>query len=560
MNNLRCFLIGTKNIAVNILEELLAQGHQVMGVFSEDEKDTMQIWTNELEHKSVKKIANDNGIPVFEGMKINSDDMIKSFTEMNLDVIFSIQGSQILRETVLNIPRLGCINLHTALLPKNRGCFPMAWAIINDEEFAGVTIHKMLPGIDDGPVIAQERIKISEKETGKSLYEKVMNAGLELFKTILPSIENSNYTLTPQDNQISSYHPCTNFVKRGYPFGGQINPYWDNGKKDRFKRALTFPPFNGASPEPSPCIGDFEEPNVRVMLGFDCDRPRDALIVSKKGEEMARKKLTAIQNISRILSSLSIPRTFFLCGHWLQSMVYRFDKDIIKTALDPNNQLVEIADHSYSHNVVRHISNRPDKIPLTPKQVSDEFSRNSIIFEENLDIKNINGFRTPLGHFNGLQGKFELLDNIVKAGMNYISSDLRGRNESLFAPLQDNEGRIRQPYRYENGLLEIPSIGWQDVVFSQREYIEKFEKLPEDLPQDYEGILNYYKELLKDAKKIIKDTKRDFFMGLCLHPYDCSFYYEDGNLFKDLQQIVKEIGGTFCSYNDVAEHFNQNLN
>jgi len=240
-------------------------------------------------------------------------------------------------------------------------------------------------------------------------------------------------------------------------------------------------------------------------------------------------------------------------------MVYRYDKDVIKTALDPKNQLVEIADHSYSHNIVRHISNRPDKIPLTPKQVSDEFSKNSLIFDEILDIKNINGFRTPLGHFNGLQGKFELLDHIVKAGMSYISSDLRGKNESLLAPLRNNEGRIRQPYRYENGLLEIPSIGWQDVVFSQREYIEKFEKLPNDLPQDYDGIIKYYRDLFEDAREITKNTKRDFFVGLCLHPYDCSFYYEDGNLFNDLQQIVKEIGGTFCSYNDVAEHFNQNL-
>ena len=64
MNNLRCFLIGTKNIGARILEELLAQDHEVMGVFSEDEEDTMQVWKNELEHRSVKKIANDNPMTV----------------------------------------------------------------------------------------------------------------------------------------------------------------------------------------------------------------------------------------------------------------------------------------------------------------------------------------------------------------------------------------------------------------------------------------------------------------------------------------------------------------
>jgi methionyl-tRNA formyltransferase len=556
---LRCFLIGTKNIAVRIFEELLNQGHDVLGVFSEDEENSMQIWKDELKHKSIKEIAKDNNIPVFEGNKINTQEMIKRLTKMNLDVIFSIQGSKILRETILNIPKLGCINLHTALLPKNRGCFPMAWAIINDEKFSGVTIHKMLPGIDDGPIIAQKKIPITEKETGETLYEKVMSSGFDLFKTTLPLITNSNYTLAPQNNEDSSYHPCTNFVKRGYPFGGQINPYWDIEKKDRFRRALTFSPFSGATSEPPACMENFDEANIRVMLGFDCDRPRDALIVSEKGAEMARKKLESIQTISKILSKLSLPRTFFLCGHWLQSMVYKYDRDVIKTALEPTNQLVEIADHSYSHNVVNYITNRPDKIPLTPKQVYDEFSKNSIIFEELLDIKNIEGFRTPLGHFNGLQGKFELLDNIVKAGMSYVSSDLRGKNESLFAPLKNNQGKLRQPYRYENGLLEIPSIGWQDVVFSQKEYIEKFEKLPKDLPQSYDGIINYYRNLFEDAKKITKNTKRDFFVGLCLHPYDCSFYYEDGNLFQDLHNIVEELGGSFCSYNDVKEHFNQNL-
>ncbi len=557
---MKCFLIGTKEISVKILEELLSQGHDVLGVYSEDHKESIKIWKEKLGHRSLKEFASSHNIPIYEKLNINSKEMISKISELNLDIIFSVQGGEILHETVLNIPKLGCFNLHTSLLPKNRGCFPMAWAIIENHEFAGFTIHKMLPGIDDGPIVSQTKIPISKDETGKTLYEKVMNTGFELFKETLPKFESLTYHLLPQNGDDSSYHPCTNIVNRGYPFGGQINPYWSKEKIDRFKRALTFPPFLGASPEPSPFLKDFEKPNFRVMLGFDCDRPRDGFIASEEGTRMAKQKFESINNISKILSKFSIPRTFFLCGHWLRTMAYKFGNSNMRTSLNVSDPLVEIADHSYSHNVVLPIQNRPDKIPLTPKQVYDEFTKNSSIFDEVLNMKSTTrGYRTPLGHFNGLKGNFELIDKFVKAGITYVSSDIRGPNDSLYAPLVKNDSSIRQPYRYENGLLEIPSIGWQDVVFSQKDYVSKFEDLPDDLPQKYDEILLYYRNLFKNAQEISKTNNRDIFVGLCLHPYDCSFYDNNGRLFEDLNDLVMELGGSFCSYDDVKNHFNENL-
>ena len=151
----------------------------------------------------------------------------------------------------------------------------------------------MLPGVDDGPIVSQIKVPIDENETGFSMYEKVSNAGLLLFQKTLPEFNDLNFKLISQDSNQVSYHPCTNVVKRGYPYGGQINPYWDYGKKTRFKNALSFSPFKGHSPEPPKFLGANTEPNVRIMLGFDCDRPRGSLITSQKGSEMAERKINS---------------------------------------------------------------------------------------------------------------------------------------------------------------------------------------------------------------------------------------------------------------------------
>ena len=560
MSKLRCFLVGTKDISVKILEEILLQGHEVLGVLSEDYKESMKIWNRDLGHTSLKATSAEYSIPVFDKININSEEMISKLVSMDLDIIFSVQGSQMIKETVLSIPRLGCFNLHTAFLPRNRGCFPMAWSIINNEKHSGITIHKMLPGVDDGPIVSQKKVLISKDETGKTLYKKVMISGFDLFRETLPLFEQRNFALIPQDGNKSSYNPCTNLVRRGYPFGGQANPYWSVSKKNRFKRALTFDPFPGESPEPDSVMENFSKPSIRVMLGFDCDRPRDGFISSEIGKKMAVRKLKSIQDISKVLNEMSIPRTFFICGHWLQSMAYKFGNISVSSALEPSNGLVEIADHSYSHNIVKAIDNRPDKIPLKPFELRDEFIKNLKIFEEILGLQEpVSGFRTPLGHFRGLEDYYELQDTIVKSGIRYVSSDLRGPSDSIFAPLRDEGGNLRQPYRYKNGLLEIPSVGWQDVVFSQRDYILKFQDLPSNLAQTYEEIITYYEELFSDAKKIVKETNRDFFVGLCLHPYDCDFYHQEGQLFRDINTLISDIGGSFCTYGNVGDHYNKNL-
>ena len=117
------------------------------------------------------------------------------------------------------------------------------------------------------------------------------------------------------------------------------------------------------------------------MIGMDCDRPRGEFINSKEGTSMAERKINSIEKISSQLHKLDLPRTFSICGSFLESMSLKFGKERMADAFNVKDDNVEIADHSYSHNIVKPIKNRPDKIPLTSNQVIEEYHRNTKIFK-----------------------------------------------------------------------------------------------------------------------------------------------------------------------------------
>ena len=538
------FLFGSKNLSVYVLKELYKNNFKIKGVLTRDNEPNMKVWHEKLNHMSLKQEASSLGIPVYEDVSINSNEFENIFTEQNIDFAIGVFWGEIIKERILNLSKFGFYNLHTAYLPRDRGSFPMAWPIINGEEFAGITFHKMANGVDNGPIIRQKKVFIDVNETGKSLYDKVTNSGLELFQEVLPSIKEWKFKLHPQNENNASYHP------RGYPYGGYVDPLWDSGKKERFKRALHFPPFDGHKNEPKPFIKHHKTPSVRVMIGFDCDRPRGSFIASKEGQVMAKRKITSLENISETLEKEKIPRTFFICGNFIESMVHHFGISRLKNAFKAYGSLVEIADHSFSHKTVKSIKTRPDKVPATFSEIREEFETNTILFSKYFDGMNIEnrGYRTPLGHKYGLRGEFKLLNVFKDLNINYISSDLRDANESLHPKLISEDGNIRQPYRYENGLLEIPSIGWQDTAFSQNSSTDLYE-IP---PTTYSDIIEYYQNLFLEAKQLSEKLNRDIFLGLVMHPYDVSFYDLNNSLFVDLKKKLYSINGSFHTYLEVS--------
>jgi hypothetical protein len=287
---------------------------------------------------------------------------------------------------------------------------------------------------------------------------------------------------------------------------------------------------------------------LKIMLGFDCDRPRGSFINTPDGLKMANRKLMSLQNITETLNSLNIPRTFFICGQFLESMSNIFGVPCIRECFDIRNPLIEIADHTYSHNVLAPIKTRPDKTPIPIEQVIQEYHFNTNLLKDILDF-NISerGYRTPLGHFGGLSNE-KLLDAFLELKIRYVSSDLRDTNESINPPVCFN-GRPRQPYYYRNGLLEIPSTGWHDTAFSGTSKTPYFVTPP----KTYSEIIAYYRALFIEAYQYSQNGK-DFFLGLVLHPYDVSFYNEGNRFFYDIFDIATSISATFCRYDYVLKN------
>lgn len=246
---MRAFVIGSKELSCIIVDELIAQGHEVLGVYTRDHEPGMHVW-HQLGHRSLKEVATAHGIPVHEGMKVNSDDSLQLLASLQLDIVLSCFWSEIFKAPVLGIPRLGIYNFHTAYLPKNRGSRPIPWALIEGDDQCGMTVHRMLTGIDNGPMVAQKAVSITHSDTAKTLYEKVQQAGAELATLCISAFADETFTLTKQDEASATYHP------RGEPFGGQLHAFWNEDQKDRFRRAFTFPPFRSYRDAPPACIGN----------------------------------------------------------------------------------------------------------------------------------------------------------------------------------------------------------------------------------------------------------------------------------------------------------------
>ena len=123
------------------------------------------------------------------------------------DLIVVAAFGQILSKEILDLPRLGCVNVHASLLPAYRGAAPIQWAVINGEEKSGVTIMQMDEGLDTGDILLQEEIPLASDETVESLYNKMARLGGELLVKALPMIEQGTLTPTKQDDSASCYAP-----------------------------------------------------------------------------------------------------------------------------------------------------------------------------------------------------------------------------------------------------------------------------------------------------------------------------------------------------------------
>ncbi|MGN0376541.1 MAG: methionyl-tRNA formyltransferase [Suilimivivens sp.] len=200
---MKIIYMGTPDFAVAPLEAIIQAGHRVTAVVTQPDKQKGR--GKEVQMTPVKECALKHGIPVLQPVKIKEPEAIEELKKYPADIFVITAFGQFLSEEILNMPRLGCINIHASLLPAYRGAAPIQRVIINGEKKTGVTIMQMAEGIDTGDMLLKKEVSIDPKETGGSLHDKLTAVGAELIVEVLPKIEKGEIQPEKQDDALSCY-------------------------------------------------------------------------------------------------------------------------------------------------------------------------------------------------------------------------------------------------------------------------------------------------------------------------------------------------------------------
>ena len=202
MKDLKVVYMGTPDFSVPALEWLIENTNVVLVVTQPDKVVGRK---REVSFSPVKKCAVANNIDVFQPEKIKNEFEIMS--EVNPDIIITCAYGQIVPESILNIPKYGCINIHASLLPKYRGAAPIQWVLLKNEEKTGVTLMYMDKGMDTGDMIAKEEYLIKDSDTVGTLHDILSNIGVNLLKNNLKAIINGTVLREKQNNEDATYAP-----------------------------------------------------------------------------------------------------------------------------------------------------------------------------------------------------------------------------------------------------------------------------------------------------------------------------------------------------------------
>lgn len=240
--------MGTPDFARASLEKLFEEGHNILGVFTNEDKPKGR--GMKLTISPVKEFAISKDIPVYQPKTLKKNtEMIETIKMLKPDVICVVAYGKILPKEILDIPKLGCINVHGSLLPKYRGAAPIQWAVINGEKTTGVTTMYMNEGMDTGDMILKQEVEIGEDETTGELWERLEEVGADLLVKTLRKIElgiaprikqGNDFTLAPMlDKKMSKIEWNNKTAKEIKDLVRGLNPImgaytYYKGKKIKF--------------------------------------------------------------------------------------------------------------------------------------------------------------------------------------------------------------------------------------------------------------------------------------------------------------------------------------
>jgi len=200
---MRIIFMGTPEFAVPCLKSLLDAGHDVCAVFTQPDKPKGRGYA--LTPPPVKELAVQHGIEVFQPTTLRTAEAAETVRGLNPEVIVVVAYGKILPKAILDIPALGCINVHASLLPKYRGAAPIQWSVINGEKVTGVTTMYMAEGLDTGDMLLTDKTEIGPDETSGELHDRLSLMGAQLIVKTLHAVENGTAKRIPQTDENTCY-------------------------------------------------------------------------------------------------------------------------------------------------------------------------------------------------------------------------------------------------------------------------------------------------------------------------------------------------------------------
>ncbi|AIJ07878.1 MULTISPECIES: methionyl-tRNA formyltransferase [Edwardsiella] len=202
-HSLRIIFAGTPDFAARHLEALLASDHQIVGVFTQPDRPSGR--GNKLTPSPVKALALQHDLPVFQPASLRPAENQCLVSSLQADVMVVVAYGLILPQAVLDMPRLGCINVHGSLLPRWRGAAPIQRALWAGDSATGVTIMQMDVGLDTGDMLLKLSCPITQDDTSATLYDKLAALGPQGLLTTLSQLADGTAKAQQQDDALSTY-------------------------------------------------------------------------------------------------------------------------------------------------------------------------------------------------------------------------------------------------------------------------------------------------------------------------------------------------------------------
>ena len=174
MKSKSIIFMGTPDFAVCSLDKIMKSKILIKGVITAPDRNSGR--GRKINKSPIKDYAIKNKIPIFQPTNLKDENFQKEIKKLNAD-LFVVVAFRMLPESLINIPKLGSINLHASYLPNYRGAAPINWVIINGEKETGITVFFLNKNIDEGDIINQKKIKINKYEKAGELHDRLMEEG-----------------------------------------------------------------------------------------------------------------------------------------------------------------------------------------------------------------------------------------------------------------------------------------------------------------------------------------------------------------------------------------------